>query len=172
MAGHWQRAHAWLRARAENVLALMMAAMFVSFILQVVFRYVINLPLAWTDEVCVIGWLWGILWGAGFVTRNSEDVRFDMVYGLMPRNVKRVFTVVASTAIVVILAISLPGAWSYVTFMKVEKSASLGIRMDWMFSIYIAFVLAVIARHARIVVEAALGRLVDDHPTGHVVEDL
>jgi TRAP-type C4-dicarboxylate transport system permease small subunit len=172
MAGHWQRAHAWLRARAENVLALMMAAMFVAFILQVVFRYVINLPLAWTDEVCVIGWLWGILWGAGFVTRNSEDVRFDMVYGLMPRNVKRVFTVVASTAIVVILAISLPGAWSYVTFMKVEKSASLGIRMDWMFSIYIAFVLAIIARHARIVVEAVLGRLVDDHPTGHVVEDL
>ena len=146
--------------------------MFVSFILQVIFRYVINLPVAWTEEVCVIGWLWGILWGAGFVTRNSEDVRFDMVYGLMPRHVKRVFTVVASTAIVVILAISLPGAWSYVSFMKVEKSASLGIRMDWMFSIYIAFVLAMIARHVRIVVEAVLGRLVDDHPTHHVVEDL
>ena len=172
MAPHWQRSHAWLRARAENMLALMMAAMFVSFILQVVFRYVINLPVAWTEEVCVIGWLWGILWGAGFVTRNSEDVRFDMVYGLMPRQVKRGFTVVASMAIVVILAISLPGAWSYVSFMKVEKSASLGIRMDWMFSIYIAFVLAMIARHARIGVEAVLGRLVDDHPTQHVVEDL
>jgi hypothetical protein len=44
--------------------------------------------------------------------------------------------------------------------------------MDWMFSIYIAFVLAMIARHTRIAVEAILGRLVDDHPTGHVVEDL
>ena len=172
MRDHLHRGHAWLRARAENALALMMAAMFVSFILQVFFRYVINLPVAWTEEVCVIGWLWGILWGAGFVTRNSEDVRFDTVYGLMPRGVKRVFTVVASTAIVVILALSLPGAWSYVSFMKVEKSASLGIRMDWMFSIYIAFVLAVIARHARIVVEAVQGRLVDDHPTQHVVEDL
>jgi TRAP-type C4-dicarboxylate transport system permease small subunit len=172
MKHHLVRGHAWLRARAENMLALMMAAMFASFILQVVFRYVINLPLAWTDEICIIGWLWGILWGAGFVTRNSEDVRFDMVYGLMPRNVKRVFTVVASTAIVIILALSLPGAWSYVSFMKVEKSASLGIRMDWMFSIYIAFVLATIARYARIVVEAILGRLVDDHPTHHVVEDL
>jgi C4-dicarboxylate transporter DctQ subunit len=172
MKHHWQRGHAWLRARAENALALMMAAMFVSFILQVVFRYVMNLPVAWTEEVCVIGWLWGILWGAGFVTRNSEDVRFDMVYGLMPRHVKRVFAVVAGTAIVVILAISLPGAWSYVTFMKVEKSASLGIRMDVMFSIYIAFVLAMIVRHARIVVEAIAGRLVDDHPTHHIVEDL
>jgi C4-dicarboxylate transporter DctQ subunit len=172
MTHHWQRAHAWLRARAENVLALMMAAMFVSFILQVVFRYVLNLPVAWTEEVCVIGWLWGILWGAAFVTRNSEDVRFDMVYGLMPRRVKRLFTVLSGTAIVVILALSLPGAWSYVSFMKVERSASLGIRMDWMFSIYIAFVLALIVRHGRIVVEASCDRLVDDHPTPHVVEDL
>jgi TRAP-type C4-dicarboxylate transport system permease small subunit len=172
MKHHWQRGHAWLRARAENVLALLMAAMFVSFILQIFFRYVINLPVAWTEEVCVIGWLWGILWGAGFVTRNSEDVRFDMVYGLVPRPVKRGFTVLASAAIVIILALSLPGAWSYVSFMKVEKSASLGIRMDWMFSIYIAFALATIARHAHIVVEALRGRLVDDHPTQHVVEDL
>jgi C4-dicarboxylate transporter, DctQ subunit len=172
MAAHWHRAHAWLRARAENVLALMMAAMFVAFILQIVFRYVINLPLAWTDEVCLVTWIWGILWGAGFVTRNSEDVRFDMLYGAMPRGVKRVFTVLASGAIAVILALSLPGAWSYVTFMKVEKSASLGIPLNWLFSIYIAFVLASIARHARIAVEALRNRLVDDHPTQHVVEDL
>ena len=172
MTLRWQRVHAWLRGRAENLLALLMAAMFVSFILQIVFRYVLNLPVAWTEEVCVIAWVWGILWGAGFVTRNSEDVRFDILYGAMPRKVKRVFTVVASGAIVVILLISLPGAWSYVSFMKVEHSASLAIPMNWMFSIYIAFALASVVRHGRIVIEALRGRLVDDHPTQHVVEDL
>ena len=41
----------WLRRGAEAVLVLMMAAMFVAFILQVIFRYVMNLPVAWTDEV-------------------------------------------------------------------------------------------------------------------------
>ena len=166
------RVLAWLRTRAENVLALMMAAMFTAFILQIVFRYFINLPVAWTEEVCVIAWIWGILWGAAFVTRNSEDVRFDMLYGAMPRPVKRGFTVVASAAIVVILLISLPGAWSYVSFMKVEKTASLGIPLNWLFSIYIAFALATLARHTRIALEALRGRLVDDHPAQHPVEDL
>ena len=166
------RVLAWLRTRAENMLALMMAAMFTAFILQIVFRYFINLPVAWTEEVCVIAWIWGILWGAAFVTRNSEDVRFDMLYGAMPRRAKRGFTVVASAAIVVILLISLPGAWSYVTFMKVEKTASLGIPLNWLFSIYIAFALATIARHTRIALEALRGRLVDDHPAQHPVEDL
>ena len=64
---------------------LMMAAMFVAFILQVVFRYVMNLPVAWTDEVCTLVWLWGILWGASFVMRNRDDIRFDMVYSHLPR---------------------------------------------------------------------------------------
>ena len=166
------RVLAWLRTRAENVLALLMAAMFVAFILQIVFRYFINLPVAWTEEVCVIAWIWGILWGAGFVTRNSEDVRFDMLYCAMPRPVKRAFAVFASAAIVVILLLSLPGAYSYVSFMKVEKTASLGIPLNWLFSIYIAFALASIVRHGRLVIEALRGRLVDDHPALHPVEDL
>jgi TRAP-type C4-dicarboxylate transport system permease small subunit len=163
---------AFLRGRAENLLVLLMAAMFASFILQIMFRYFLNLPVAWTEEVCVIAWIWGILWGAGFVTHDNEDVRFDMLYGAMPRNVKRGFTVVSSAAIVVILAVSLPGAWSYVSFMKVEKTASLGIRLDLMFSIYIAFALAAIVRHARIAVAAVRGKLVDDVKPEHPAEDL
>ena len=33
------------------------------------------------------------------------------------------------------------------TFMKVEKTAYLKIRFDWLFSIYVVFVVAVIARY-------------------------
>jgi len=167
------RALAWLRTSVEGALALMMAAMFSAFILQIVFRYFINLPVGWTEEVCVIAWIWGILWGAGFVTRDSEDVRFDMLYSAVSRPAKRAFTVVSSTAIVAILVWSLPAAWSYVAFMKVEKTASLGIPLNWLFSIYIAFALATIVRHGRLAIQALRDRLLDDRPPAeHPVEDL
>ena len=133
---------------------LMMAAMFVAFILQVVFRYVMNLPVAWTDEVCTLVWLWGILWGASFVMKNREDIRFDMVYSHLPRATQRVFTVLASGAIVLLLLGSLPATWSYVTFMKVESSASFGIPLNWVFSIYVVFVLAMVVRHGFITWDA------------------
>ena len=84
-----------LRQAAEAVLVLLMAAMFGAFILQVVFRYALNLPVGWTDEVCTIAWLWGILWGASFVMRNRDDIRFDMVYSHLPRGVRRGCTVLA-----------------------------------------------------------------------------
>jgi TRAP-type C4-dicarboxylate transport system permease small subunit len=154
----------WLRLGANHVLVLMMAAMFVAFILQVAFRYSLNLPLAWTDEVCTIVWLWGILWGASFVMRNREDIRFDMLYNVLPRRLRRGFTLAASLLIVALLLISLPATWSYVSFMKVESSASLQIPMNWMFSIYPVFVVAMVVRHVLIAWDALNNRLVEDEP--------
>ena len=159
-----------LRHGANHVQVVMMATMFMAFIVQIFFRYAMNQPLAWTEEVCVISWIWGILWGASFVTRNREDIRFDVLTSHVARPVKRFFTVLASLAVVAVLLVSLPSAWSFVTFMKVEKSAALGIRMDHFFSIYIAFVVAMVLRHAWIGIEAARDRLYDDPAPDHATQ--
>jgi C4-dicarboxylate transporter, DctQ subunit len=37
--------------------------------------------------------------------------------------------------------------WDYVTFMKVQRTAYLRIRYDWLYSIYVVFAVAVIARY-------------------------
>lgn len=153
---------AWLRRGAEAVLVLMMAAMFVAFILQVVFRYVMNLPVGWTDEVCTLVWLWGILWGASFVLRNREDIRFDMLYNLLPRRVKRVATLASSSILVLLLAASLPKTWSYISFMQVEKSAAMGIPLNAVFGLYLVFLLSMCVRHAGIARDAWLDRLTED----------
>lgn len=158
-----------LRRAAEAVLVAMMAAMFVAFILQVVFRYVLNWPVGWTDEVCTLVWLWGILWGASFVAGKREDIRFDMLYTHLPRPLKRGSTVVSSTALVVLLGVSLPATWSYVSFMKVERTASFGIPLNWVFSVHLIFVLAMMVRHSAIAWDAlARDRLVED---GHGLGD-
>jgi TRAP-type C4-dicarboxylate transport system permease small subunit len=152
----------WLKAGADHVQVLMMATMFVSFILQIVFRYFLNMPVAWTEELCVITWLWGILWGASFVMSNQDDIRFDVLISHVSRPVKRWMTVVASLAAIVILLLSLPASWNYVRFMKVESSAALGIRMDHFFSIYIAFVVATVVRQGWVLTQALGNKLYDD----------
>jgi C4-dicarboxylate transporter, DctQ subunit len=157
-----------IRRFAESVLVVMMGVMFAAFIAQVVFRYVLNLPLAWSDEICNFVWLWGILWGASFVMRSHEDIRFDMLYNLMPRPIKRALTFFASSAIVILLMLSLPKTWSYISFMKVEKSAALGIPMNWVFGLYLIFVLAMCVRHLCIVLNVFRNKLTED---GHNLVD-
>jgi len=45
-----------------------------------------------------------------------------------------------------------------VSFMKVEKASYLKIRMDWMYSIYVIFLVAIIARYAWLLSRLLRGR--------------
>ena len=148
----------WLGRRAEDVLSALLVAMFVAFMLQIVTRYVLNAPLSWTAELSTLAWVWGILWGAGLVLRDEEEIRFDVIYGLMPSRLRRVADGIASTVVVVVFAWSLPAMVDYVTFMKVEKSAYLGIRFDILYSVYLVFAVGQIVRHALIVWRSVTGR--------------
>ena len=142
---------AWLRRRADDVAALLLSAMFVAFLVQIFMRYVLNWPVGWSTEVCVLAWLWGILWGASFVLAEEDEIRFDVLYQSVGRRTRRVFEALSATAVVALYAISLPATISYIAFMKVERSAYLDIRFDYLFSIYILFACATIVRYARIV---------------------
>ena len=148
----------WLKRRANDVAVALMGLMFISFLLQIAFRYVLNQPLGWTEEVTVLCWVWVVLWCAAFVLSNNDEIRFDIVYTLVPPRVRRLFTAASSIAFVVLLLMSLPASWSYVAFMKREHTAYLHLRLDAMYSIYVIFVLACVVKQARIALRAVTGR--------------
>ena len=138
---------AWLRRRAENVLAALLGVMFAAFTVQIVFRYFFNLPTGWTSELIVITWLWLVLWGAAFVVSDEEEIRIDLVTSMVSPRVRRALFILVAISIVALYLVSLPATYSYVAFMKVEKSSYLKIPMNWVFSIFLFFVVAVIVRY-------------------------
>src|SRR5438105_6971593 len=101
-----------LRLLTDSVAVALMATMFVSFLLQIAFRYLLNRPLGWTEEVTVLCWVWLVLWGAAFILSDRDEIRFDIVYGLVSERTRRTFTVISSLALVALFVISLPASWS------------------------------------------------------------
>ena len=146
-----------MRRAAEAVAVALVATMLVAFLLQIVFRYALDFPIGWTSELTVIAWLWVVLWGAAFVLREHEEIRFDLLYGAAGARSRRVMVIVSGIALLVLYGASLPATWDYVTFMKVEKTAYLKLRFDWLFSIYLVFVVAVLARYGWLVWRALKG---------------
>jgi len=138
---------AWLHRRAEDVAAGLLAVMFLAFIIQIAFRYAFNFPVGWTSELTVVTWLWMVLWGSAFVLREKEEIRFDLLYSAARPRVRIAMAIVFSVAIVILYGASLKPSFDYVSFMKVEKSSYLKIRMDWLYSIYLVFLAAIIARY-------------------------
>jgi len=153
---------AWLARRAENIAAVMLVAMFAAFLLQIAFRYVLGLPIGWTHEISVILWLWLVLWGAAFVVREREEIRFDILYGAVGAGPRRAMALVSALALIALYAISLPAVVDYVTFMKVERTSYLKIRFDWLFSIYIVFAVATIIRYIWIAWQSLRGVAPDE----------
>jgi len=142
-----RNAGGWLRRRAENVAAAMLAVMFAAFIIQIVFRYFFNLPTGWTSELTVVMWLWLVLWGAAFVLKEDEEIRFDLISGAVGPRARIAMGIVTALALVILYGLALKPSFDYVAFMKVEKSSYLKVRMDWLFSIYVVFLVAVIVRY-------------------------
>jgi TRAP-type C4-dicarboxylate transport system permease small subunit len=143
---------------AEFVAAMLLAVMFLAFLAQIAFRYLFSFPIGWTSELTVITWLWLVLWGAAFVVTEPEEIRFDLIYGGVGQRARRVMAIITAVALLILYGMSLPAVVDYVIFMKVQSTAYLDIRFDWLFSIYVVFAVAVLARYAWILWWALRGR--------------
>jgi TRAP-type C4-dicarboxylate transport system permease small subunit len=143
---------------AEAVAAGLLAVIFVAFIAQIGLRYLFNWPVGWTAEVSVVAWLWLVLWGAAFVLRDHEEIRIDMLSANVGRRARIAMGVVGAASMVALFGMSLPAAYAYVSFMKVERSSYLHIRFDVLFSIYLIFSVAVIGRNLWNLQQLLLGK--------------
>lgn len=130
----------------NHLTAALLLSMFVVFVLQILFRYVLNLPVLWTVEWVTIAWLWGILFSFAFVMRSGDMIRLDIVYNAVPRPMRRAFDVIAGLGVAAIFAWTLPHALDYVSFMKIERTAAFRWPFDIVFAIYIPFHISVIVR--------------------------
>ncbi|WP_103334822.1 TRAP transporter small permease [Pseudotabrizicola formosa] len=155
-----------LRTSAEGFAAALMAAMFATFILQVVVRYAARIewvtetlpwlqPLyyGWTLEFCLAVWVWLIFWGNAFIVRQADHVTFDILYIAVPPRVRRVFTIITGLAIGIALLASVLPTWDRFMILRLKTTATLGdlfgdwIRMRDIYVIYMLFLLAVAARY-------------------------
>jgi TRAP-type C4-dicarboxylate transport system permease small subunit len=170
MKPRFQKAGHWFRRRAENISVALLSVMFATFIIQIFARYVLNHPVGWSEEVIITTWLWTVLWGAAFVLRESEEIRFDILYSLTSERTRRIFTMLTGVAVVALYSISLPAAYNYVSFMRVERSAYLRIPINWLYCIFVIFSVACICRYCWLTYQAIRGAKPPETDPAHLPE--
>jgi len=138
----------WMKGAADNIAALMLAAMFLTFVLQIVSRYALEAPLGWTVELLLTLWVWLVFWTSAFCVKERDHIRFDVLYLATPRRIQRIFSIIAAIGIIVGFAYSFLPTLDYITFYKIKKSAILKIRLDYVFSIYGVFIVAMVVRYS------------------------
>lgn len=120
------------------------AALFMVFVLQVFFRYVLNDPLAWTQEVAGILYVWIVCVGAATIVRERDHVSFDLLYDAARPPVRRILALVGTGMIFAILVSTLYGNYDYIMFTARQKSPTLRLPMTVVFGAFGAFLLLLI----------------------------
>lgn len=138
----------------EGIAAGLLAAMFLTFLLQIFSRYVLQAPFGWTLELCLILWVWIVFLGNAFIVRERDHVTFDLLYLAAPERLRRVLALFAAGAILIGMAWSFIPTLDYIDWMKMRKTATVRepftgskIPMRTVFSVYLIFLVAIILRY-------------------------
>jgi C4-dicarboxylate transporter DctQ subunit len=159
--GRLRYAAGWLQRRAENMVVLLLAVMFAAFIVQIVSRYPLNLPTVGADSH-----LLAVADPLGCRARGARAGGDPFRHSLRLRAPARAraMAVITALAQIGLYAWSLPAVWDYVAFMKVQRTAHLGIRYDHLYAIYVLFAVAAIARFLWLLGTSLRGRDPEPEP--------
>ncbi|RUT28341.1 TRAP transporter small permease [Arsenicitalea aurantiaca] len=136
---HWL---VMLKRGADAVGVLLFLAAFTGFIVQVFFRYVLNSPIAWTEEAVMIAFIWAVFWSAAFMVPIKGHVTFDVVYDVVSDNTRRIFAICCMLALIAAFGMLIPHTWDYLEFLQRRRSPVLRVQMHWVYGCYILFLVA------------------------------
>jgi TRAP-type C4-dicarboxylate transport system permease small subunit len=137
-----------LRRAANWLAAATFAAVFLIFNYKIFTRYFEHDEAVWADEVLVILFIWIIFWAQSFIVRDKDQITFDLVYRLLPPHGQRVAALARYVLIGGIFLWSLPGSLGYIRFLWREHTPVLNLPLDWVYSCFGLFLIAVIVRCA------------------------
>ena len=102
--------------------------------LQIFNRFVLGLPLSWSEEFQKFGHIWMVFLAIPVAYRRGAHIGMDMVYLLLPKGGQRVIQFFVE---LMWLALAAAIIWYTLVIMQVarsQESPGLGLRMDWVYS--------------------------------------
>ncbi|KIX14182.1 TRAP transporter small permease [Dethiosulfatarculus sandiegensis] len=118
-----------LNRGSELVLAVFLSALALVVFLQVIFRYLLHLPLFWTEETARYCLVWASFLGAGVALRKGQHIAVTILVDRLPPKARVVFVRASQVSMAVIVAVIFWGGIDLVQITQSQISPALRIPM-------------------------------------------
>ncbi len=118
--------------------------MFLTFIIQIVARYVFNYPFTWAYEVTVIGFSWTVILGACYAMRMRSHVVFTLIYDMLSKRKAAIIRFLGNVIIIITFSLLLLPSMSYVKFMNFQSTSVFKVKLSWIFAPFVYFLFSTI----------------------------
>lgn len=123
----------WLTKVLEVVLVAIIALQAVVMGSSVVFRYILNSPIIWTDEIVRYSLIWMTFAGAALAAKDGTHIVVDVIDSVLPPRGQKITNVFADIVIVAFMLFLL----IYGVKMTDYQRGSLGETLQWLNHSYI-----------------------------------
>ncbi|WP_428769119.1 TRAP transporter small permease [Treponema sp. HNW] len=124
--------------------SLVFVLMFIVFVLQIFFRYILKSPLTWTMECTLICFCYIVTLGACYAARKQTHVIFTLVYDSVKAPFKYILSMCGNLIIIAAFLIMLKPSFSFIRFMSFQKTSVLKLGMNIVFAPFLILLLSVI----------------------------
>lgn len=132
--GHSTVVTALLAVAKVAIIAISVVMVFIT-LGQVVFRYVIAAPLAWSEELARYCFVWIVFLGGAIGLSRGIHLGVDLIVNLMPAPIRRGLDALTSALIACFAGTVIYASYPVLTMNMFQRSPALGLQMSW---IYIA----------------------------------
>jgi TRAP-type C4-dicarboxylate transport system permease small subunit len=128
----------------EGVAVAAFALLFAAFTIQIFSRYVLNMPVAWSLELCSIAYVWLVFWSCNLLVSERQQIVFDVIYQAIKPKARRWIAIFNTATLAVLFLAALPGTLEYIWFLRRRASMMLHIPMHLVYLCFPVFMIAVV----------------------------
>ena len=116
---------------SEIAIVIIVSIMAVAVFAEVIFRYVLPLPLFWTEEFARYCLVWSSLLGAGVALKRGEHIAVTFFANKFPKRIQIDASLLVQIFIIVFLGVIFWGGICLVMITRHQLSPAMRIPMSW-----------------------------------------
>ncbi len=115
-----------------------------AIVIQVFYRYFLNISLEWPFELSIYAYIWTLYLGAAWGVRKGHHVKFNILYDKLPPKVQKMVNIIFNTITTAVFIIIFKPVWEYLLFNYRIKTVALKIPWTYVFMVFSIFLILTI----------------------------
>jgi TRAP-type C4-dicarboxylate transport system permease small subunit len=121
----------WLDRFLKYAVVALVLFMLVALTAQIVMRYVVSMPLSWSEELALLAFGWVTLLTTALAVRSATHVRMAALDAILPPTPRKALAVAISLAVAALGIYIALGGWEYVAMSIGMTSAAVAYPISW-----------------------------------------
>ena len=116
------------------IIVALMTVMTVSIVSGVFYRYVLNAPLNWTEEIARYSMVWVSVLGGGLAFRRGGHIAVTFVVDAFPKLIRNTILFLGGVGILTFLVLMFWYGWQMAEMVRFQRSAALRFSMSYAYA--------------------------------------